>query len=127
MHISFVRIIIIIPFRVFTTVLADGLSLEFERQQVFSRLQNSSQYSGRSQQCRSLDDLHSFFIFKSSSPCINPLVTVPNAPVTIGISVTFMFRSFFNFQARSSVIIIIIIPFKRFVTALADVFSLKSE
>ena len=29
------------------------------------------------------------FISKSSSPCINPLVTVPRAPITIGIIVTF--------------------------------------
>ena len=32
-------------------------------------------------------------ISKSSSPCINPLVTVPRAPITIGITVTFMFYS----------------------------------
>ena len=38
-------------------------------------------------------------IFKSSSPCTNPLMTVPRAPVTIGISVTFMFHSVFNPQA----------------------------
>ena len=40
-------------------------------------------------------------IFKSPSPCINPLVTVPRAPITIGIIVTFMFHSFFNPQAKS--------------------------
>ena len=33
----------------FLTVLADGFSLEFEWQQVFSSLQDSSQYSGRPQ------------------------------------------------------------------------------
>ena len=38
---------------------------------------------------------------KSSSPFSNPLVTVPNAPITIGIIVTFMFHSFFNSLARS--------------------------
>ena len=38
---------------------------------------------------------------KSSSPFSNPLVTVPNAPITIGIIVTCMFHSFFNFLARS--------------------------
>ena len=38
---------------------------------------------------------------KSSSPFINPLVTVPKAPMTIGIIVTFMFHSFFNSLARS--------------------------
>ena len=37
----------------------------------------------------------------SSSPFRNPLVTVPNAPITIGIIVTCMFRSFFNSLARS--------------------------
>ena len=38
---------------------------------------------------------------KSSSPFCNPLVTVPKAPITIGIIVTCMFHSFFNSQARS--------------------------
>ena len=40
-------------------------------------------------------------ISKSSSPCNNPLVTVPKAPITIGIIVAFMFHSFFNSLARS--------------------------
>ena len=31
---------------------------------------------------------------ESSSPFINPLVTVPKAPITIGIIVTFVFHSF---------------------------------
>ena len=39
--------------------------------------------------------------FKSSRPFNNPLVTVPKAPVTIAIIVTFMFHSFFNSLARS--------------------------
>ena len=38
---------------------------------------------------------------KSSSPFSNPLVTVPNAPITIGIIVTCRFHSFFNSLARS--------------------------
>ena len=38
---------------------------------------------------------------KSSSPFSNPLVTVPNAPITIGIIITYMFHSFFNSLARS--------------------------
>ena len=38
---------------------------------------------------------------KSSSPFNNPLVSVPKAPITIGIIVTFMFHSFFNSLARS--------------------------
>ena len=38
---------------------------------------------------------------KSSSLFNNPLVTVPKAPITIGIIVTFMFRSFFSSLKRS--------------------------
>ena len=40
-------------------------------------------------------------ISKSSSPCTKPLMTVPSAPITIGITVTFMFHSFFSPLARS--------------------------
>ena len=38
---------------------------------------------------------------KPSGPFSNPLVTVPNAPITIGIIVTCMFHSFFKSLARS--------------------------
>ena len=38
---------------------------------------------------------------KSSRPFYNLLVIVPNAPITIGTIVTFMFRSFLNSLARS--------------------------
>ena len=38
---------------------------------------------------------------KSSSPFRNPLVIIPNAPITVGIIVTCMFHSFFNSLARS--------------------------
>ena len=37
---------------------------------------------------------------KSSRPFNNPLVIVPNAQITIGTIVTFMFHSFFNSLAR---------------------------
>ena len=40
------------------------------------------------------------FISKSSIPCINLLVTIPRAPITIGIAVTFMFHTFSNSLAR---------------------------
>ena len=40
-------------------------------------------------------------ISKSSSPGINILVIVPRATITISITVTFMFQSFFNSLARS--------------------------
>ena len=38
---------------------------------------------------------------KSSRPLNNPLVTVPKAPITIGIIITSMFHSFFNSLVRS--------------------------
>ena len=43
---------------------------------------------------------------KSSSPFNNYLVTVPKAPITIGIIVTFMFQSFF-FQFPNKVKVLI--------------------
>ena len=46
-------------------------------------------------------------ISKSFSPCINPSVTVPRAPITIGIIVTFMFHSFFNSLAKVEVLILL--------------------
>ena len=46
---------------------------------------------------------------KSSSPFSNPLVTVPKAPITIGIIVTCMFHSFFQFPSKVEVFILIII------------------
>ena len=39
-------------------------------------------------------------ISDSSSPCANLLVTVPRAPITVRIIVTFMFHIFFNSPAR---------------------------
>ena len=39
-------------------------------------------------------------IFKSSSICPNPLVTVPSAPITTRSTVTFMFHSFFQFHSK---------------------------
>ena len=48
----------------FPPALADGFLLVFEWQQVSSSLQDSSQYSDRSQQCCSLDGLGSFSDFQ---------------------------------------------------------------
>ena len=48
----------ITPLEFFTSVLADGFSLEFEWQQVSSSLQDSFQYSGRPQQCCHLDSIY---------------------------------------------------------------------
>ena len=44
---------------------------------------------------------------KSSSPLNNPLVTVSNAPITIGIIFTCMFHSFFQFPIKVEVLILL--------------------
>ena len=44
---------------------------------------------------------------KSYRPFSNPLVTVPNAPITIGIIVTRMFHSFFQFPSKAEVLILL--------------------
>ena len=49
------------PWEFFTSVLADGLSLEFEWQQVSSSLRDSSQYSQK--WISSVDGLHSSSYF----------------------------------------------------------------
>ena len=51
-------------------------------------------------------------ISKSSSPFNNPLVTVPKAPITIGIIVTLMFHSFFLFPSKVEVLIFLFIFFQ---------------
>ena len=40
-------------------------------------------------------------ISKSSSPCTSSLVTVLSVPITIGITIVYMFHSFFSSLARS--------------------------
>ena len=50
--------------------------------------------------------------FKSSNPFINPLFTVPKAPNTIGIIVTFMFQFFFQFSRKVEVFILLFIFFQ---------------
>ena len=91
-------VLLFTPLEFFTSVLSDGFSLEFEWQQVSSSHQDLSQYSGRPQQCCRFESL---YMSKTSRPFNNPLVTVPNAPITFGTIVTFMFHSFFNSLGRS--------------------------
>ena len=54
-----------------------------------------------------------FLISKFSSPRTNPLVTVPSASIISGITVTFMFRSFFRSLARSSYLSLFSLSFNR--------------
>ena len=49
---------------------------------------------------------------KSSSPFNSPLVTVPNAPITIGIIVTIMFHNFFQFPSKVEVLILLFTFFR---------------
>ena len=44
---------------------------------------------------------------KSFSPFNKPLITVPKAPITIGLIVTFMFPSFFQFSSKVEVLILL--------------------
>ena len=46
-------------------------------------------------------------ISKSSIPSTNPLVTVPRAPITIGITIIFKFHSFFSSLAWSRFFIVL--------------------
>ena len=51
-------------------------------------------------------------ISKSSSPFKSHLVTVPNVPITIGVIVTCMFHSFFQFPSKVEVLILLFISFQ---------------
>ena len=50
-------------------------------------------------------------ISKSSSPCTNHLVTVPSTSITIDITVSFIFHSFFSSQARSGYLSLLSLSF----------------
>ena len=95
---SFFAAIIIYPSEFFTSALVDGLSLELDRHQVSRTLLSIMAVLNNAVvwmvSIRSPTS-------NSSSPFRNPLVTVPNAPITTGIIVTCMFHSFFNSLARS--------------------------
>ena len=66
--------------------------------------QDSSQYFSQFQQCLIWMFSTCPLISKSSSPCTNPLLTVPRAPITIGTTVTFMFHSFFQLPSKVQVL-----------------------
>ena len=55
--------------------------------------------SSRTQQCCSLDGFNSSSMF--FNPYNDPLVTLPSAPIKIGITVTLRFNSFYSSLARS--------------------------
>ena len=81
-------------------------------------LQDSSQYSNRSQQTVIwMISIH-LLISNSSTPLFKPLGTVPIAPTRIGITVTITFLSFFSSQARSKYL---------FIFSLSFIFTLWSQ
>ena len=85
--IAFFIVIIILFFWEFVPrALADGFSLESEWQQVSRTLLSILSYL-----CNAVVWMVSTrpLIFKSSRPCINPLVTVPSVPVTTSITVIY--------------------------------------
>ena len=59
-------------------------------------------------------------ISKSSSLCTNPLMTVPRAATTIGITVTFMFHSFFLFPCKIDVFILLFAVFQFYSVVSSD-------
>ena len=95
----------------FTQGLADGFPLEFEWQQVSSSLQPL--LSNFADLNNAVVWMISFrpVISKFHSPCTNPWVIVPVAPVIIGIKVTFMFHSFSRALARSWYLSLFSLPF----------------
>ena len=64
-------------------------------------------------------------ISKSSTPFNNPFVIVPSASFTIGITVTFMFHSFFNSLSRSRLLLLFYCS-RFFPLALTGVFLMES-
>ena len=87
----FIHLLLFTPWEFFTWILAGGFSLKFEWQQVSWTL------------LRILAVLNNavIWMFSTRPPTSrsfnNPLVTVPKAPITIGMIVTFMFHSFWGF------------------------------
>ena len=84
-------------FALLRTSVSRWFSLEFERQQVSSSLQESSQYSDQSQQCSNLDGLHLPSYFQVSGFLPNLLGVVPTAPIKIGITLTLCYIATFMF------------------------------
>ena len=82
--------------------ITDGISLESKRLQISSGLQDSSQYSDQFQQFHNLDGLSILpLISNFSNHLSKALETLLSVPVTIGITVTFMFHSLFSSLAGS--------------------------
>ena len=84
------------PWEFFPSALADGL-LSDSKSQVSRTL--LSILADLNNAVVSMVSAHPI-ISKSSSLCTNLLMIIPRAPITIGITITFMFHSFFNSLVR---------------------------
>ena len=102
-------------FWLISTLLEFGLILFTLREFFFSYI-SSSRWSFTSHQYPSqYSDLSNvvwivstrLLISKSSIPCTSPLVTVRTVVITIGITVTFMFHSFFQSPSKVQVLILL--------------------
>ena len=90
-------LLILTPWEFCTLVLAEGLSLKFEWQQVSSSFQDSVFYPISI--VWMISTRH--HISKFFSPFNNPSVHVPRAPITISTNVRFRFHRLFNSLSRS--------------------------
>ena len=61
-----------------------------------------------------------FLISKSFSPCIYPLVTVPRAQISVGITISFMFHSFYKFSSKVQVLIFLFAFFQFYSVVIRD-------
>ena len=86
---------------------AYGHSMKFEWQQVFSSLQDSSQNSGYLNNALVWMVSTRPLISKTSSPFNSTLVTASSALITVSITITLIFHSFFLFSSKVSVLTIL--------------------
>ena len=103
------RIIILLFGEFFPQALADGFSQELESPQVSRTL--LSVLTNLNNAVVWMVSTHPV-ISKSPSPCTNPLVTAPSTPITIDITIIFMFHSFFGSLARSRYLSLFLYSFR---------------
>ena len=86
---------VIINYWFLTSTIANSLSKESESQKVSAKLQDTSEYSNRTHQCRGLDVVVSFFNFQFLKIFSETLATVIHEPNAVSITGTLKLYSFF--------------------------------